>query len=122
MGESIMNPNDRGDDLVEQAIQAMLNTAGTDQPPAEVVNQVRRTIAGRQTAGLVNRPASDTHRDRVSWLALAMTLLLMVTTGWIVGFHQRLLSEVAGQQLAADGQQYVFYTDGHVEVARLNTQ
>jgi len=117
-----MNPNQSNDDLVEQAIKAMLNTGGTDSPPVTVVSQVRRTIAERQTADLVNRPMSGTHRDRVSWLALAMTLLLMVASGWIVGFHDRLFSEVAGQQSATNGPRYIFYTDGRVEVAKLNTQ
>jgi hypothetical protein len=50
-------------------------------------------------------------------MALAVAVLLIVASGWIVGFHRRLFSEVAGQHLAADGRQYVFYTDGLVEVS-----
>jgi hypothetical protein len=117
-----MNPNQSNDDLVERATKAMLNTEGTDSPPAAVVNQVRQTIAERQSTGSVSRPMSGNRYDGVSWLALAMTLLLMVTGGSIIGFHSRLLSEVAGQCSASNGARYVFYTDGRVEVARPKPQ
>ena len=116
-----MNSNHPSDDLVERAITAMLNTTGTDELPATVVSHVRRTLAERQAASLVTRPADGTHRERVSWLALAMTLLLMVTSACSVGFHRRLWSEVAGQQSAANGLRYVFYTDGRVEVGECDT-
>jgi hypothetical protein len=116
-----MNSNQPSDDLVERAMTAMLNTAGTDELPAAVLSHVRRTIAERQAVGLITRPAAGTRRERVSWLALAMTLLLMVTSAGSVGFHRRLLSEVAGQQLAANGLRYVFYSDGRVEVVEHDT-
>ena len=117
-----MNPNESNDDLVERAITAMLKTAGTDSPPATVVNRVRQTIAERQSAGSANRPMSGNRYEGVSWLALAMTLLLMVTCGSLVGFHRRLLSEVAGQPSETNGARYVFYTDGRVEMARQKSQ
>jgi len=111
-----MNPNHPTDDLVEQAIEALLNTAGSDEPPPMLVSQVRQAIAERQNARLVNRPTSGVPRNRVSWLALAVTLLLMVTSGWIVGFQGHLLSRIAGEQSTTNNQSYVFYTDGSVEL------
>ena len=113
-----MSGTEPNDDLVEQAIQAMLETPGTDETPAAVVSQVRQAIAARRSGGLVARLAPDTHRDRVSWMALAGVLLLLITCGAILSFHRRLLSEVAGQELAANGARYVFYTDGRVEITR----
>jgi hypothetical protein len=117
-----MNSNDPGDDLVEQAIKALLRTAGPDEPPATVLSRVRRAMADRQAAGLAKCPVSGTPRDRISWLALAATLLLMVASGCFVGFHRRLFSEIAGQESAADGSRHVFYTDGRVEVTGPATQ
>lgn len=111
-----MNSNDPGDDLVDRAIEALLTTAGPDKPPDIVVSQIRQAIANRQTTSLAKRRVSDTHRDRISWLALTVTLLLMVASGWVVGYHGRLFSEIAGRQSAANGSEYVFYTDGRVEV------
>jgi hypothetical protein len=116
-----MNPNKPNDDLVNRAIRAMLNTAGTDEVPAAVVAQVRRTLAERQATGPATRVADSTGRERVSWSTLAVTLLLIVTMGWIVGFHERLTSGVAEQQLSVDGFRCVSYADGHVEIARCDT-
>ena len=91
-----MSPSHPSDDLVERAAKAMLNTAGIGELPATVVSNVRRAIAEHETNGLVSRPVSHTRHEDVSWLALAMTLLLIITSGWIIGFRQYLLSEVAG--------------------------
>jgi hypothetical protein len=122
MGESIMNSNHPGDDLVARAIKALLGTAGPDEPPAMVLSQVRQTIADRQTPGFAKPPMPGTHRDGVSWLALAVSLLLMLASGWVAGYHGRLFSQIAGRESAAHGPGYIFYTDGRVEVTKAESQ
>lgn len=114
-----MNSNDPDNDLVDRAIESLLTTPGPDKPPDIIVSQIRQAIANRQTTSLAKRRVSDTHHNHISWLALTMTLLLMVASGWVVGYHGHLFSEIAGWELAGNGLEYVFYTDGRIKVTNL---
>jgi hypothetical protein len=110
-----MNPDHPNDDLVARALEALLATPGPNEPPARTMQQVRREIAARQAMPTAGKAASTRRHDRVSWLALAMTILLLLAAGWTVGFHRALLSRVAGEQVSPDGTVCVFLSDGRVE-------
>lgn len=111
-----MNPDRPNDDVVARALEALLSTPGPDQPPADTVRQVRGEIAARQTAPTAGKAPSTRRRDRVSWPALAVTILLMLAGAWTVGSHRALLSRVAGEQVSPDGTVCVFLSDGRVEI------
>jgi len=111
-----VNPDHPRNDIVDHALEALLATTGPDEPPAHTVEQVRREITDRQAMPRARSAASARRRDRLSWPALAMTVLLMLGTGWTVAFHDALLSQVAGQQISADGTIRVFLSDGRVEL------
>jgi hypothetical protein len=103
------------DDIVDRALQAMLDTPGLDRPPPGIEARLRRAIAGKSAALRPSEPRRPSRRDHVSWPSVALTLALLVAAGWGAAFHRRLLSDVAGQRVLADGSRYAFYTDGRVE-------
>lgn len=109
-----MNPDHPNDDVVARALDALLGTPGPDDPPADTVRRVRTEIAARQATPTAGRAASTRRHDRVSWLALAMTILLMLAAAWTIGHYRALLSRVAGKQVAPDGTVCVFLSDGRV--------
>lgn len=108
---------DESNDVVDRALRALLDSADADGPPADVVAGVRHTITERRTVRPAMTEIRPSRRDLRSWLSLASMLAVMIAAGWGIGFHRRLLSEVAGRQRAADGSVVVLYTDGRVETS-----
>ena len=77
-----MNSDHPHDEVVARALDALLATPGPDDPPADTVRRVRAEIAARQATPTAGKAASTRRRDRVSWLALAITILLMLAGAW----------------------------------------
>ncbi len=100
-------------DLVDRAVEALRATEGADVLPEAVLDAARRNIsqrvATRQSSRSDSRP-----RDRVSWLALAACVALMVIGSWTVGFQKSLFSRATLQQKYPNGSVLTHYTDGRV--------
>ncbi len=109
-----MNPERPPDDPVDRALVALLGTPGPAAPPAELTARLRRSIAENQSASVTAVRPRTVPRERASPFRFAVALSLMIAAGWGVGFHRRLLSDVAGRQCRPDGSCYSFYTDGRV--------
>lgn len=112
------NSNDR----LDQALRGLrASISEDDQLPDDLVTRVRQAMHDRQIVKPSNRPAvlqkMQKPLRRSDLMSLAMSLSVLIATGWGLAFHRQLLSEPAGVQRWPDGTQAVFYSDGRAEQA-----
>jgi hypothetical protein len=109
------------DDRLDQALQRLRETVSEDeQLPVDLVTRVRQAIHDRQPETPVSRRAVPPRKQslrRSDLVSLAMSLSVLIATGWGLAFRRQLLSESAGVQRWPDGTQTVFYSDGRAEHA-----
>jgi|GEM_PF-2738688 len=106
--------SDQQQDIVDRALAEILSTTGADEPPAEVMQTVRRVCEERAAAHPVTRSLQPSERSRVDWLSLSACVALMTVGSWVAGFHGALFSQVAGRHIATDGTVQLHYSDGRV--------
>ena len=111
-----MTSSNSSEDRLDAALQSLLATDGPDEPPSAVIERVRKQIAERSTRLSATRDGASHIWQQVAWGQLALCLFVMITCGWMAGFHRSLFSRVAGRYISAQGTVTVFYTDGRIKV------